>query len=205
MGWREPAGDQARGRARRQVRSRRAGPGAGGGARGFIVYGAVPARILRPCLQSPQPPPLPGFGTRGQLRRPRARGGGLKWKYAPGRGGAGGGAADQQGRRAARPARPPSAGSAAAAAAAGARIGGRAQAPGWIAASRTGAWGRVGGGAQMSRGGGGEGLFCQRKQNMSPLSPTEDFYETLSSSRWFKEDTTQEACFKKTEYLRYWS
>nr|CAI9690322.1 unnamed protein product [Rangifer tarandus platyrhynchus] len=91
MGWRDRAGDQARGRACRQVRSRRAGPRAGGGACGFIVYGAGLTRILRPCPQSPQPPPLPGFGTRGQLRGPRARGGGLKWKYAPGRGGRGAG------------------------------------------------------------------------------------------------------------------
>lgn len=33
---------QAQGWSRRQVRPRRAGPGAGGGARGFIVYGAGP-------------------------------------------------------------------------------------------------------------------------------------------------------------------
>lgn len=96
----------------------------------------------------------------------------MEMRAGAGRGGPGG--PDQQGPRAARPARPPSAGSAAAV---GARIGGRAQAPGWIAVARTGASGQVGGGAQMSRGGGGEGLFCQRKQNMSPLSPTEDFYE----------------------------
>lgn len=65
---------QAQGWSRRQVRPRRAGPGAGGGARGFIVYGAGPARIFRPFLHSsvaPEPAPLPGPRTHGQQRWPR--------------------------------------------------------------------------------------------------------------------------------------
>lgn len=132
------AGSQARGRSRRQVRPRRAGPGAGGGARGFIVYGAGPARIFRPFLHTsaaPEPAPLPGLGT-------RREGGGLKWKRTAGRGRRVG--ADVQRPRAARLAGPPSLGSAAAA---GAWPGGKAEAPGWIAAARTGAsWGRPGAG-----------------------------------------------------------
>lgn len=61
---------QARGLSRRQV-PRRAGPEAGGGARGFIVYGAGPACIFGPFLHSsaaPEPVTLPGPRLYGQLR-----------------------------------------------------------------------------------------------------------------------------------------
>lgn len=142
-GWaeRQGASGQARGRSRRQVRPRRAGPGAGGGARGFIVYGAGPARIFRPFLHSsaaPQPPPLPARGLAGSCAG-RGRGaGGRRFKMEM-RAGAGRAGADVQRPRAARPGRRPSPGSAAAAA--GARPGGQAEAPGWIATARTGASG----------------------------------------------------------------
>lgn len=144
------AGRQARGRSRRQVRPQRAGPGAGGGARGFIVYGAGPARIFRPFLHSsaaPQPPPLPELGLAGSRAGSGRGAGGRRFKMEM-RAGAGREGADVQRPQAARPARRPSPGSAAEAA--GARPGGQAEVPGWIAAARTGASGGAGLAARLN-------------------------------------------------------